>query len=102
MIHIKTEAEIAKRRTAGLVVSAALDAMRAAITPGVTTAELDAIAQRVIRDAGATSNFKGYRGGAGVQVPYPASICASVNDAVVHGVPDPRHALPGRDISSID
>ena len=88
MIHIKTEAEIAKMRAAGLVVSAALEAVRAAIAPGVTTADLDAIAERVIRDAGATSNFKGYRGGAGGQVPYPGSICASINDEVVHGIPD--------------
>src|SRR5665213_3415231 len=95
MIHIKTDAEIAKMRVAGLVVSAALEAMRAAIAPGVSTADLDAIAERVIRDAGATSNFKGYRGGAGGQVPYPASICASINDEVVHGVPDRRHVLRG-------
>ncbi|HTC70279.1 MAG TPA: type I methionyl aminopeptidase [Acidothermaceae bacterium] len=102
MIHIKTEAEIAKMRAAGLVVSAALEAMRAAIEPGVATADLDAIAARVIRDAGATSNFKGYRGGAGGQVPYPATICASVNDEVVHGVPDRRHVLREGDIISID
>ena len=102
MIHIKTEAEIAKMRAAGLVVSAALEAMRAAIAPGVTTADLDAIAERVIRDAGATSNFKGYRGGAGGQVPYPATICASINDEVVHGVPDRRHVLQDGDIISID
>jgi methionyl aminopeptidase len=102
MIHIKTEAEIAKMRAAGLVVSAALEAMRSAIAPGVTTADLDAMAERVIRDAGATSNFKGYRGGAGGQVPYPASICASINDEVVHGVPDPRRVLRDGDIISID
>ena len=102
MIHIKTEAEIAKMRVAGLVVSAALEAMRAAIAPGVSTADLNAIAERVIRDAGATSNFKGYRGGAGGQVPYPGSICASINDEVVHGVPDRRHVLRDGDIISID
>ncbi len=56
----------------------------------------------MIRDAGATSNFKGYRGGAGGQVPYPATICASVNDEVVHGVPDRRHVLREGDIISID
>ncbi|HEY5454499.1 MAG TPA: type I methionyl aminopeptidase [Acidothermaceae bacterium] len=102
MIHIKTDAEVAKMRVAGLVVSAALEAMRAAIAPGVSTADLDAIAERVIRDAGATSNFKGYRGGAGGQVPYPASICASINDEVVHGVPDRCHVLRDGDIISID
>ena len=103
MIHIKTEAEIAKMRVAGLVVSAALEAMRAAIAPGVTTADLDAIAERVIRDAGATSNFKGYRGGAGgAGALSRASICASINDEVVHGVPDRRHMLRDGDIISID
>ncbi|MDQ1486953.1 MAG: methionyl aminopeptidase [Actinomycetota bacterium] len=100
MIHLKTEAEIAKMRTAGLVVYDALEAVRAAIAPGVSTADLDAIAEKTIRDAGATSNFKGYRGGG--QAPYPATICASVNDEVVHGIPDPRHVLREGDIISID
>src|SRR5665213_1053774 len=102
MIHLKSEAEIAKMRAAGLVVRAALDAVRAAIAPGVTTADLDAIAEKTITEAGATSNFKGYRGGAGGQVAYPATICASINDEVVHGVPDRRHVLRDGDIISID
>lgn len=100
MIHLKSEAEIAKMRTAGLVVAAALDAVRAAVAPGVTTADLDEIAEQVIRDAGATSNFKGYK--AGGDVPYPATICASVNDEVVHGIPSRRRALRAGDIVSID
>lgn len=99
-IHIKTEAEVVKMRAAGLVVSAALDAVRAAIVPGVSTAELNAIAERVITDAGATSNFKGYRGGG--STPFPAVICASVNDEVVHGIPDAGHRLREGDIISID
>ena len=99
-IHIKTETEVAKMRAAGLVVSAALDAVRAAIAPGVSTAELNAIAERVITDAGATSNFKGYRGGG--TTPFPAVICASVNDEVVHGIPDAGHRLREGDIISID
>jgi methionyl aminopeptidase len=101
MIHIKTDAEIAKMRAAGLVVHAALEAVRAAIAPGVTTAELDDVAARTIASAGATSNFKGYGGGGGGQVPYPATICASVNDEVVHGVPG-RRALREGDVISID
>jgi methionyl aminopeptidase len=100
MIHLKTPAEVAKMREAGLVVAAALDAVRAAIAPGVTTADLDAIAEQVIRDAGATSNFKNYT--AGGTVPYPATICASINDEVVHGIPSKRRVLREGDVISID
>lgn len=100
MIHLKSPTEIAKMRTAGLVVAAALDAVRAAIAPGVSTADLDAIAEKVIRDAGATSNFKGYT--AGGHVPYPGTICASINDEVVHGIPSKRRVLREGDVVSID
>ena len=100
MIHLKTDAEIAKMRDAGLVVAAALDAVRGAIAPGVSTADLDALAERTIRDAGATSNFKGYK--AGGTVPYPATICASINDEVVHGIPSRKRVLREGDIISID
>ena len=100
MIHLKTEAELAKMRAAGLVVHAALEAVRAAIAPGVSTLDLDAIAAKTIADAGATSNFKGYR--AGGHTPYPGVICASVNDEVVHGIPRADHVLHEGDIISID
>jgi methionyl aminopeptidase len=100
MIHLKTEAELAKMRTAGLVVHAALEAVRATIAPGVSTLDLDAIAEKTIVEAGATSNFKGYRGGG--QTPYPGVICASVNNEVVHGVPRADHILREGDIISID
>ena len=70
-------------RGAGLVVAAALDAMREAVAPGVSTADLDAIAEEVIRDAGAVPSFKGYHG-------FPASICSSVNEQVVHAHPGRR------------
>jgi methionyl aminopeptidase len=100
MIHLKTESEIAKMRAAGLVVAAALDAVRAAIAPGVTTADLDAVAEETIRAAGATSNFKGYC--AGGTTPYPATICASVNDEVVHGIPSKRRVLREGDVISVD
>ena len=100
MIQLKSEAEIAKMRRAGLVVAAALDAMRDAIAPGVTTGELDEIAADTIRSAGATSNFKGY--GPGGQPPYPATICASINDEVVHGIPNRKRVLHEGDIVSID
>ena len=94
MIQIKTEAEIALMRAAGLVVGRTLDTVRAAVAPGVTTAELDAIAEESIRRAGAVPSFKGYHG-------FPASICASVNDEIVHGIPGPRILREG-DIIAID
>ena len=82
-------------RVAGLVVARALDAMRAAVAPGVSTADLDAIARDVLRDAGATPSFLGYHG-------YPAVICASVNDRVVHGIPSAAEKLAEGDLISID
>lgn len=81
-------------REAGLVVAGALEAVREAVSPGVTTGELDAIAEACIRDAGATPSFLGYHG-------YPASICVSVNSEVVHGIPGPRRLEAG-DLVSID
>lgn len=94
MIQIKTEAEIAVMRAAGLVVGRALETVRAAVAPGVTTAELDAIAEESIRQAGAVPSFKGYHG-------FPASICASVNEEIVHGIPGPKILREG-DIISLD
>ena len=94
MIQIKTEAEIGLMRAAGLVVGRTLETVRAAVAPGVTTAELDAIAEDSIRKAGAVPSFKGYHG-------FPATICASVNDEIVHGIPGPKILREG-DIVSID
>lgn|SRR6185437_12333702 len=93
--EIKTPAQLALMREAGLVVAAALSAAVAAVEPGISTAELDAIAERVIRDAGAVPSFKGYLG-------FPATICASVNDEVVHGIPSPQTRLAAGDLISID
>jgi methionyl aminopeptidase len=94
-IQLKTPEQIEKMRAAGLVVAAALARMRAAVAPGVSTADLDAIAESVIRDAGAVPSFKGYHG-------FPASICASVNEQVVHGIPRPDQVLREGDLISID
>ncbi|HEX8003832.1 MAG TPA: type I methionyl aminopeptidase [Mycobacteriales bacterium] len=94
MIHRKSPSELALMREAGLVVAAALAACRAAVEPGVTTRDLDAVAERVIRDAGATPSFLGYHG-------YPATLCVSVNDEVVHGIPGGRVVEDG-DVVSID
>lgn len=94
-IQLKTPEQIDKMRTAGLVVAAALARTREAVAPGVSTADLDAIAESVIRDAGATPSFKGYHG-------FPASICSSVNEQVVHAIPSRRQVLAEGDLISID
>jgi methionyl aminopeptidase len=94
-IQLKTPAQIADMRRAGLVVARALREMRAAAVPGVSTADLDAIARDVLRDAGATSSFLGYHA-------YPAVICASVNERVVHGIPSAAEKLADGDVVSID
>ena len=95
MIQIKTPHEIELMRGAGLVVAKAISAVRAAVAPGVTTGELDAIAEDTIRSAGAIPSFLGYHG-------FTGSICASINDEVVHGIPDPHRALAEGDNISID
>jgi methionyl aminopeptidase len=77
------------------VTAAALQAVIAAVEPGISTAELDAIAERTIRAAGAVPSFKGYYG-------YPASICTSVNDQVVHGIPSSEQVLRDGDVISVD
>src|SRR3954452_3510101 len=100
MIQIKSEAEIDLMRAAGLVVGRTLEALRAAAQPGVTTLELDELAEDSIRSAGAVPSFKGYQPHPAVP-PFPGSICASVNDEVVHGIPGPRRLHEG-DIISID
>ncbi|GIG38999.1 type I methionyl aminopeptidase [Cellulomonas phragmiteti] len=93
-IEYKTPEQVALMRRAGLVVADALDAVRAALAPGVTTAELDAVAEHVITAAGATPSFLGYHG-------FPASLCVSVNDEIVHGIPGSRVLQPG-DVVSVD
>jgi len=93
-IDRKTPEQIEKMRRAGAVVANTLAALREAAVVGVSTADLDAIAERSIRDAGAVPSFKGYHG-------FPASICASVNDVIVHGIPDDTPLRDG-DMISID
>jgi methionyl aminopeptidase len=94
-IQIKTPGQIATMRAAGLVVSHTLDVLTDAVEPGITTADLDAIAEREIRGAGAVPSFKGYHG-------YPATICTSVNDQIVHGIPSETIRLAAGDLISID
>jgi methionyl aminopeptidase len=95
-VEIKTPAQIEKMRAAGLVVGQTLELLRATVRPGMTTGELDAIAEDNIRSAGAVPSFKGY-----AHPPFPASTCISVNDEVVHGIPGDRAIAEG-DIVSID
>jgi methionyl aminopeptidase len=95
VIELKTDAEIKIMRDAGLIVAAALAATRAAVEPGVTTADLDAVAERVIRDAGAIPSFKGYHG-------FPSTLCTSINNEIVHGIPSRKRVLRAGDIVSID
>ncbi len=94
-IQLKTPKQLQVMRQAGLVVQAALEAVRAVVRPGVTTAELDEVAHATIRARGATPSFLGYQG-------YPATICASVNDQVVHGIPHSRQLLREGDLVSVD
>jgi methionyl aminopeptidase len=94
-IEIKTPEQIAAMRRAGLVVARTLRVLREAVKPGLTTADLDELAEREIRGAGATPSFKGYHG-------YPASICTSANEVIVHGIPRPDVILGDGDILSID
>jgi methionyl aminopeptidase len=94
-IELKTSAQIDLMRQAGLVVAQALAAVREAVEPGVTTAALDEIAETRIRAAGAIPSFKGYNG-------FPASICSSVNEQVVHAIPSPDQVLRSGDLISVD
>ena len=99
-IRYYSKTEIAGIRRAGQVVMAILEELRQAVRPGVTTASLDALAVRALKRHGATSNFKGYAPVKGIR-PFPGVICASVNGAIVHGIPGP-YALRESDIISLD
>ncbi|MEI9934759.1 MAG: type I methionyl aminopeptidase [Ferruginibacter sp.] len=94
MIHYKTKAEIELMRESSLLVSKTLEEVAKIIRPGITTLYLDAFAEKFIKDNGAVPSFKGYRD-------FPFSVCASVNDAVVHGFPSNKELKEG-DIVSID
>jgi methionyl aminopeptidase len=93
-IEIKTREQILSMRAAGLVVGRTLELLRGEVRAGISTGELDAIAEDNIRSSGATPSFKGYHG-------FTGSICASVNDEIVHGIPGGRVLAEG-DLISID
>jgi methionyl aminopeptidase len=95
VIVCRSQAEIARLRVANQLVADVLVELEAAVAPGVSTADLDRLAERLVRDAGAEPAFKGYRG-------YPATLCASVNQEVVHGIPSATRVLREGDIISLD
>ena len=94
MITIKSAEEVGKMREAGALLHRVLEELRKLIEPGVTTEYIDQMAEKLIRDAGAIPSSKGYEG-------FPASICASVNDEVVHGFPRKKPLKEG-DLLSVD
>src|SRR6478609_6574055 len=95
VVATRSEGELDAMAAAGALVAAALKAVRAAATPGVSTLDLDLVAETVIRDGGGTPSFLGYHG-------FPASICSSINDRVVHGIPSAAEVLASGDLVSID
>jgi methionyl aminopeptidase len=94
VIIFKSLEEIEKMRKAGQIVARTIDRLAAAVAPGMTTAHLDALAEQTIRSMGAVPSFKGYRG-------FPGTICTSVNEQVVHGIPGKRAVKEG-DILKLD
>jgi len=94
VIVCRSRAELDKLRRVNQLVAAVLGELRAMVAPGVTTQDLDAVAEARVREAGAEPAFKGYHG-------YPATVCTSINDQVVHGIPSSRRLVEG-DIVSID
>ncbi|KAB8167210.1 type I methionyl aminopeptidase [Streptomyces sp. 3MP-14] len=95
MVEIKTPEQIARMRAAGLVVAEIHRRCAEAAVPGATTADLDRVAAQTLADHGAKPNFLGYGG-------FPGNICTSVNDVVVHGIPDEKTVLKDGDLLSID
>jgi methionyl aminopeptidase len=95
MIIRKSPEELEKMRRAGAIVAGAIERVVAAVAPGVTTLDLDRVAEDHIRAEGATPSFKGYRG-------FPATICASVNHEIVHGIPSRTRTLHPGDLVSLD
>jgi methionyl aminopeptidase len=95
VIVCRSEAEIAKMWTANQLVADVLAKVEAAVRPGVSTMDLDQLAEQLVRDGGAEPAFKGYRG-------YPATLCTSVNEEVVHGIPSKSRLLQDGDVVSID
>jgi methionyl aminopeptidase len=94
-IEIKSKREIEIMRQAALIVATVLKEISEMVQPGMTTADLDAHAEKRIREMGATPSFKGYHG-------FPASICSSINNEVVHGIPSPKKVIKTGDVVKVD
>ncbi|MEO1347431.1 MAG: type I methionyl aminopeptidase, partial [Cyanobacteria bacterium J06635_15] len=94
-VELKSEAEIAIMRQSARIVATVLKEISERVEPGMTTADLDAYAEQRIREMGATPSFKGYHG-------FPSSICACVNDEVVHGIPRKRKVIRSGDVLKVD
>ena len=95
MIIYKSNEEIAKMRASGRITAGTIERVLAAVRPGASTADLDSVAEAYIREQGAVPSFKGYRG-------FPASICTSLNNEIVHGIPSRRRILKEGDLVSLD
>jgi methionyl aminopeptidase len=95
MIIYKSKDELERMRTSGRITAGTIQRVLAAVRPGATTADLDAVAESTIREAGAVPSFKGYRG-------FPASICTSLNNEIVHGIPSKGRVLKDGDLLSLD
>lgn len=94
-IQVKTPEQIERMRAAGLLVGRTLEVLREAVRPGISTQDLDAIAERHIRDHGGVPSFLGYHG-------FTGTICASINEEIVHGIPRPDKILRDGDVISLD
>ena len=101
MITLKKEADLLYMRIAGKIVADVLDMIAAMVRPGISTGHIDEAAEELIRAAGATPAFKGYTV-PGISSPFPAAVCASVNEEIVHGIPSRKRILLEGDILSID
>lgn len=95
MIVLKSSRELALMRRAGRIVAQVHECFQEMVRPGITTADLERAASRIIEQEGAISSFKGYRG-------FPAAICTSINEEIVHGIPSPKRVLKEGDIISLD
>lgn len=100
MIIYKSPDEVERMRKAGRITAGTIERVLAAVAPGKTTADLDAVAEAYIREQGATPSFKGY--GGRHQTPFPGVICASLNNEIVHGIPSKRRVLKEGDLLSLD
>ena len=94
MIILKSPEEIALMRRAGRIVADTVERLMGEVRPGISTGDLDVIAERLIRESGALPSFKGYRG-------FPGTICTSLNEEIVHGIPGGRRLIPG-DVLKLD